>query len=260
MRPALRARAAAAVARAMAERPTETERAGPDSRGIRVETPIWLFAGLVLSALTLTGVCARNWVHGDFSVIHALLVLFLSVNLMVCYLEICLALCRDYVDQRIGYWRDFELETGRSSIVAFLASRVPLSRLLLPITWADLWAIYSQMDRSYADRRSYGYNIDFANGFLVPVPTLILYLAYSVDILPAPVTGIIGVMLYWQLVHGTLVYWIGFFGANLQGGTNRRYLYFVVLGLNSQWVFFGLLGIHVSIQMILNGDYSVFGH
>jgi len=253
-------RVKATIALAMAERPTGTERARPGSCGIRMEVPVWLFAGLVLSALTLTGTCARYWVHGDFDVIHALLILFLSMNLMVCYLEICLALHRDYVDQRIEHWSDFELETGRASIVAFLASTVPISRLFLSITWADLWAIYSQMDRSYADRRSYGYNIDFANGFLVPIPTLILYVSYSIDILPALATGIIGVMLYWQLLHGTLVYWIGFFGANLQDGVNRLHLYVVVLGLNSQWVFFGLLGIYVSIQMILRGDYSVFGH
>ncbi len=224
-----------------------------------MEMPAWLFLGLALSALTLAGICARYLVHGDFDILQALLIKFLSVNLMVCFLEICLALHRDRVEQRIEHWRAFEAETGRLPLAAFLASPAPLSRLFLPITWADAWAVYAQLDRSYADRRSFGYNIDFANGFLVPVPTLALYASYSTGILPALVAGMIGMMLYWQLLYGTLVYWIGFFGANLQDGISRRHLYVVVLGVNSQWVLYGLLGIHVSIQLILKGDYGVLG-
>ena len=65
--------------------------------------------------------------------------------------------------------------------------------------WADVWAAYAQYDGSYADRRTYGYNIDIANGFATPVPTLILYAAFTFDFLPSVVAGIIGAMVFWQL-------------------------------------------------------------
>ena len=47
----------------------------------------------------------------------------------------------------------------------------------------------AQYDGSYADRRTYGFNVDIANGFATPVPTLILYAAYSVDLIPALAAG-----------------------------------------------------------------------
>jgi len=244
----------------MSENRTGTVKVEPDTHPGFPAMPAGLFIGLVLVALTLAGIGFRYRVHGDFDVIHALLILFLSINLVVCYLETCLFLNRDYVEQRIGYWHDFRLETGRTPVIAFFASRFPLSRLLQPSLWADLWATYSQLDRSYADRRSYGHNIDIANGFLMPFPILILYVAYSIAIVPAFVAGVIGVMVYWQLMYGTLVYWIGYFLSDTQDGISRRHLYIFILGMNSQWVLYSLLGLHVSIHMILDKDYSVLGY
>ncbi len=244
----------------MPEHRTETVKAESDTRPGSLAIPAGLFIGLVLVALTLAGIGFRYRIHGDFDVIHALLILFLSMNLVVCYLEICLFLNRDYVERRIGYWRDFQLETGRTPALAFFASRFPLSRLLRPSLWADLWATYSQFDPSYADRRSYGHNIDIANGFLMPIPILVLYAAYSIEIVPAFAAGIIGAVIYWQLMYGALVYWIGYFLSNAQDGISRRDLYIVILGTNSQWVLYSLLGLHASIHMILHQDYRILGY
>ena len=219
-----------------------------------------VFAGLIIAILTAAGIGARYSVRGDFDVIHALLILFFSINLPICHWEVCLFFRRDYVEKRAEYWRERRDETGRTSAVEFLTGRVPLTRILSSAVWADAWATYSQFDGSYADRRTYGYIADIANGFVTPVPTLILFAAFTVDFLPAVVAGIIGTMMFWQLIYGTSAYWVSFFMSNRQSRIGRKDMYIYIWGLNCPWVVFALLGFYVSIRLILDGDYSVLGY
>ena len=132
--------------------------------------------------------------------------------------------------------------------------------MLSPALWADVWATYAQIDGSYADRRTYGYIVDIGNGFLTPVPTLVLYAAFTFDFLPAPTAGIIGVMLFWQLTFGTSLYWVSFFLAKRHTRLSRREICIYIWTLNSPWLLFALLGLHVSIRLIVDGDYSVLGY
>ena len=189
------------------------DRAHPDRDAQRTGAalPAGQVAVLVIAILASAGIGGRYWIRGDLDVIHAIVSLFFSVNLVVCYWEICLFFRRDHIEQRAQYWRDRRRETGRSPVVEFLGARVPLAKLFSSTLWADVWATYAQYDGSYADRRTYGFNVDIANGFATPVPTLILYAAYSVDLMPALVAGIIGAMLFWQLIYMTSVYWVSFF-------------------------------------------------
>ena len=244
----------------MPENRTDRPRPEPGTRRVRLAIPAVLFASLVIAILTLAGIGARYWTRGDFNVIHALLILFLSINLLICYWEVCLFLRRDYIERRTEYWRKRWRETGRNPATEFLAAKIPLTKLLSPTVWADVWATYSQFDGSYADRRTYGYNVDIANGFVTPLPSLILYAAFTFDILPAPVAGIVGVMLFWQWTYVTSVYVVSFFSANRQTLISRRDMYIYIWVMSSPWVIFALLGLYVSIRLIVNGDYSVLGY
>ncbi|MXW92670.1 MAG: hypothetical protein F4114_00590 [Rhodospirillaceae bacterium] len=222
--------------------------------------PAALLAALAIALLTAAGTGARYWFRGDFGAVHALLVLFFSINLWICYWEICLFLRRDYVERRVAYWRGRQRETGRKPVIDFLTSKVPLAKVLSPTVWADVWAAYAEIDESFADRRAHGYNVDIANGFVTPVPILVLYAAYTFGILPAPAAGIIGAMLFWQLWYATLVYWIGFFGAGRQSRIGRKDRYIYIWAPNTPWVLFSLLGLYVSIRLIVDGDYGVLGY
>jgi hypothetical protein len=222
--------------------------------------PAGLFAALVVAALTLLGIGARYSVHGDANPIHALLSLFLSTHLLICYWEVCLFLRRDHVETRARHWREWRERTGRSPAVAFLVAKVPLTRLLSPTVWADVWATYCQYDDSYADRRTFGFNVDIVNGFVTPVPTLILYAAYTLDPLPVLFAGILGVIVFWQVANGALVYWVSFFVARRQRRISRRELYVYIGATNAFWVLGGLLALYVSIRLIVDGDYRVLGY
>ena len=221
--------------------------------------PVGLLSALVIALLALPGIGTRYYIHGDLNLIHSLLSLFFSVNLLICYWEACLFLRRDYIEARTDYWRERRRETGREPIGDFLVTRVALTQVLSPTLWADVWATYSQYDGSYADRRTFGYNVDIANGFVTPVPTLILYAAYTVDFLPALFVGIIGVMLFWQLTYMTSVYIVSFFVAKRHTLISRRELYFYICAFNSPWVLCSLLGLYVSIRLIADGNYTVLG-
>jgi hypothetical protein len=147
--------------------------------------PVRLISALVIAVLACIGIVARYDTYGDLNFIHSVLSLFSSVNLLICYWEVCLYLRRDSIETRPEYWRHRRREPGRKPIGDFLVTRVALTQVLSPTLCPDVWATYSPYDGSYADRRTFGYNVDIANGFVTPVPTLILYAAYTVDFLPA---------------------------------------------------------------------------
>ena len=60
--------------------------------------PVGLFAALVVALLALLGIGIRYYVYGDLNVIHCLLSLFFSINLLICYWEVCQFLRRDHIE------------------------------------------------------------------------------------------------------------------------------------------------------------------
>ena len=244
----------------MPERRAHRSLSGRGAHRPRLTVSAGGFAALVVAILALLGTGARYDAHGDLNVIHSLLSLFLSINLLICYWEVCLFLRRDYVETRSEYWRERRIKTGRTPAREFLATRVPLTQVLSPTLWADVWATYSQYDGSYADRRTFGFNADVANGMVTPVPTLILYAAYTFNLLPAVLAGILGVILFWQWTYLTSVYWVSFFVANRQARITRSEMYTYIWATNSPWVLCALLGLYVSVRLILDGNYSVLGY
>ena len=222
--------------------------------------PAGLLVALIVAILAFFGIGTRYWLHGDLNVIHCLLSLFFSVNLLICYWEICLFFRSDYIETRTEYWRKRRHETGRTPAIEFLTAKFPLTRMLSPTLWADVWATYAQYDDSYADRRTFGFSADIANGFITPIPTLILYAAYTAGSLPALFAGILGIMLFWQWTYVTSVYWVSFFVAKQQSRISRREKYIYIFAINSYWVLCALLGLYVSIRLVLDGNYSVLGY
>ena len=227
-------------------------RAGPTIRVLPL-------AALIVTALTGLGIGVRYSVHAEVGAIHCLLSVFLSLNLLICYWEACLFLHRSYIETRTEYWGQRRLETGRTPALEFFATSVPWTRALSPTLWADVWATYSQYDPSFADRRTFGFNADTANGFFTALPTLLLYAAVTVDFLPALITGMLGLALFWQWTYVTSVYLASFFIAGRHARIGRGEMWGYVLATNAPWVVFPLLGLYVSARLILDGNYGVVG-
>jgi len=238
------------------DRTTPDQHAGTGRSGL----PAGLVAGLIVVFLALLGIGARWHLRGDFNVIHCLLSLFFSLNLLICYWEICLYFRRDRIGTRAEYWRTRGRDTGRTPAVEFLTGRVPLTQAFSPSVWTDAWAAYCMYDDSYADRKTLGFTVDIGNGFVTPLPTIFLYAAFTAGLVPAVVAGIVGAMVSWQWVYVSSLYWVSFFVAGRHKLITRGELNLFVIFPNSIWIAFGVWGMYVSTRLILDGNYGILGY
>lgn len=225
----------------------------------RLTLPAGLLAAFEIALLAALGIGHRVYWHEGVDLTYVVFALFLSTNLVICFWEICLFFRRDYIESRSAYWQQQRLRTGRSPALAFLATKVPLRSAFSPTVWADVWAAYSVYDGSYADRRTYGFNVDVGNGFITAVPTLILYAAFTTEFLSPLAAGILGVMFFWQWTYATSVYLWSFFIAKRHRDISRGEVYGMILGFNAPWIVVPLLGLYVSIRLAVDGSYSVLG-
>ena len=221
--------------------------------------PAGLLAVLAIGLLAVPGLVASYWLQGQLNAFYCLFCLFFSTNLVICYWEMCLFFRRDEIESRVDHWRRWQTDTGRTPAVEFLTARVPLKRILSPTVWADVWATYSMFDSAYADRNTYGFNIDIANGFTTPASTVFLYAAYTSGEVPALATGIVGAMLFWQWTYASTLYLVSFFVGQKQRRVTTREFYVYIFGPNAIWILIPIVGLYVSIRLILDGDYSVLG-
>lgn len=220
---------------------------------VRVLTFIILFLFLSIGI----GLGARFYVFNDLNLIHSVLISFLSLNILICYWEGCLFFRRSLVEERTEYWRQWKDETGGTPHAEFFTSKIPWSHVFSPTIWADVWATYSQFDASFANRKTYGFNVDVGNAFASFAPTLILYVTLTIHFLPAYVVGILGIMMFWQWTYMTSVYWVSFFVAKRHAEISRRDLYLYVFGTNLPWVACPLLGLYAAIRLVVDGNFSV---
>jgi len=214
---------------------------------------------LIVAALALPGIVLRHQAAGGLDPVHTTLCVFLAVNLLICYWEICLFFRRDYIETRTEFWRERQRETGRLAAAEFFFGRASLWRALSPTLWADIWATYAQYDTSFAERKSFGFNADVGNGFVTLIPTLLLYGAFATGFLPAVVAGLVGLAFFWQQTYVTSLYMVSFLIGGRQRLISRRDFWLMVVGSNWPWVAFPVLGIYVSLRLILDGNYAVLG-
>ncbi|MYD43916.1 MAG: hypothetical protein F4W90_08505 [Gammaproteobacteria bacterium] len=215
------------------------------------------FITLVIGILTSVSIGTRFYLFGDVTLVYAVLGVFLSINLLICYWEICLFLQRSYVTSRSEYWHQWHLATGKTPHAAFFLERIPWSKVLSPTTWADVWATYAQYDPAFADRRTFSFNVDVGNGFVTPLPTLALYIAIATESIAPLLIGVIGLMVFWQWTYMTSIYFVSFFVAGRHINLSRRDLWLYVVGFNAPWVLIPLLGLYVSFRLVADGSYSV---
>ncbi|HEY0138088.1 MAG TPA: hypothetical protein VGB85_28575 [Nannocystis sp.] len=197
-------------------------------------------------------------VHGVVSPHQVGIAFFLWLNTIVALWEICLFLRIDLIEaQYAGFRTEYagrELDRPKD----FFAARIPVSKVLSPSTWAELWSSYALFDPSYADRRSFGFYIDIGNGFSTLVPSLLFTYGMTFHVLSPRVLGVIGLLICYQMWYGTVVYFTSYV-------LNKRYVghspisvaLFVGLS-NGMWFTFPIWAMWAALRMIDEGSYAVF--
>lgn len=219
-----------------------------------------LFVVVAVGVQTAAWNAAFYRLHGGLDPAYVVASLFLSINLLICYWEMCLYLRRDYIEQRAGDWVERGKATGRAPAILFLTSGVPLRRIASPTVWADVWAAYSVYDGSYTDRRTYGFNADIANGFFTPIPSMVLLATMTFGFLPATFAGIIGLALSWQWVYLSSLYMLAYYVGEHHVSIRKVDRWLWVWGPNALWILVPLFGLWLSVRLIVDGTYGVVGH
>lgn len=225
-------------------------------KGFSLPTAAIIIAVVVAGTALHVGLHYR--MHGLFNPTQIGLAFFLVINAMVAWWEIALFASQDQIQSE--YDRIREPYRGREvqRVAEVFARRVPVRRALAFDEWTTIWSTYSLFDPGYSDRRSFGYNIDVGNGFTTLIPATLFAFGMTFELMPARVLGIIGVIMFWQMFYGTVVYFFQFFNNGRHRGHSVRDILLFVGVSNLMWFIFPAWGLCTSAELILNGTYGVF--
>lgn len=220
---------------------------------------VWLIVCVFVAFVAGAAIAIRFWTASDVNVAHTLLTLFLAVNVLASYWEICLLLRTDEIEEKRKNWDALRSQSGGVPVLKFLRMSIPFRKIFAPSVWAELWGVYSLYDASYADKKTFGFNCDVANGMVTPLFSMLLLGTFTIPFLPARVAGILGVMLFWQWIYVTSVYIMSFFMVGRHRSISRKEILIYVWGPNLFWIVLPIFGFYVSIRLVLDGSYVVLG-
>lgn len=229
----------------------------PTSSGASIPTAAAI--GLWVLAATTFHVWLHQRTHGVFNPTQIALAFFLVVNAMIAWWEMALYFCQDQIQSEYDSIREPYRGREMKAVAEVFARPIPLHRLLAFSEWTRVWSTYSLFDPGYSDRRSFGYNIDVGNGFTTLVPATLFAFSMTLELIPARILGVIGVIIFWQMLYGTAVYFFQFFNNGRHEGHRVRDVLLFVGVSNLSWLIFPTWGIWASVQLVLDGTYAVFG-
>jgi hypothetical protein len=143
----------------------------------------------------------------------------------------------------------------------YLLMPLPWNRLLDGKLWCRMWSTYALYDTSYQDDTSFGFFIDVGNGWSTIPPGLSMNAAMVVPHLCSPLlVGCIGLASYWQIMYGTILYFLSFvWNRRYQGKKMAEVVGFVGVS-NGIWFFFPVAGMYACVSILDTKDFSVFGY
>ncbi len=196
--------------------------------------------------------------HGVINVHQIALAFFLVLNVLINFWEIGLLVCRDTI--RKEYEATHESYKGRETARAdqLFSRRIPILKPLFFSQWTGIWSTYALFDPGYVQRNSFGFIIDVGNGVTTLVPAALFAFGMTFPMMPARVLGIIGVMMFWQMFYGTILYFFQFFFSRRHVGHSRKNIVLFVGATNGMWFIFPIWGMIVSVWMILQNSYTIF--
>lgn len=226
------------------------------SRGLAIPT-----AAIVALAI-IAGTSLHIWLHyrthGVFNVTQIGLAFFLVINVMIAWWEISLFVCQDQIRAEYDAIREPYRHREMAAVAQVFARAIPIQRIFHLSEWTRIWSTYSLFDPGYSDRRSFGYNIDVGNGFTTLIPATLFAFGMTFELVPPRVLGVIGIIIFWQMFYGTSVYFFQFFNNGRQKGHSVRDVLLFVGVSNVLWFIFPLWGLCSSIELVMDGSYSVF--
>lgn len=223
----------------------------------RLRLPVAVWVALWIAAWTAVALLGNLALHGAVNGLHAALAVFLTINVAICYWEMCLLWRIDRIEERHRRRLAGERRPSGGRRGSFFLAPVPLAELGSRDLWSQVWSEYAIYDPSYADRRSFGFAIDVGNGFSTIVPSLVFFVGMTVPILSPVVLGIVGLLVFWQKFYGTLLYFFTYVFNRRYAGKSAAAVATFVGGVNGIWLVGPALGLFACLRLILDGSFGV---
>lgn len=215
-----------------------------------------IVGAIVLWLIVTTGGALLFLPYNVNAVVVSLL-FFNNLNILIAICEIILGFRIKSIQQ--DYRELKEKYKGKEVAGCFAYLLMPLPNVFDSRPWSQMWATYALYDPSYQNNESFGFFIDFGNG-LSTIPPCLLWnyaMAYP-DALSPVLVGSVGVACYWQVLYGTIIYFLSFlFNQRYKGFSVVEVLGFVGFA-NSLWFFFPIVGVYTSVRILGDGNFSVF--
>lgn len=205
------------------------------------------------------GLYLHHRTHDVWNVVQIALCFFLSINFLISWWEVCLW---QYIDDIKKEWHQLESRYGDDRFQAcldFFLAPITLSEAFALRTWTRVWATYSLYDPSYSSTKSYGFWIDVGNGHSMLLPSVALCLGMTFQSPLSPLAyGVLGVICYYQMFYGCLLYFLSFFANGRHHGKSALEVGLFVGISNGIWIGFPLLGLWASIMVLAHNNWSIF--
>ena len=195
--------------------------------------------------------------HGVLNLTQLVLAVFSAINAWICVCEIALLVHSGTIRRE---YEGFTAKLGVGHLPPiFLFEHASLSQIFSLRYWAVMWSTYSVLDPSYSDTTTFGFCVDIGNGVTTLLPTLLWAAGMTWPILPARLMGAMGIAMYWQELYGTVIYFFQYVFNRRFDRSPRAHVLGIVVPANGIWIACPALGIWASYQLIVSGDFSVFG-
>lgn len=235
--------------------PSATATATPAVGGLLV--PAWLAVIVFLVGATAAHIYMHYATHGVVNVHHVVLAFFLVLNVLINFWELGLFACGDQIHDEYEATKVSYKGREGDRVNEVFAKRIPFFKLLSFRQWTLIWSSYALYDPGYAQRHSFGFNIDVGNGFSTIIPATLFAFGMTYDVVSPQILGIVGVAMFWQMFYGTVVYFFQFFHSGRHHGHSKGSIWLFVGASNGMWFIFPIWGIAVSVWMILNNSMAI---
>jgi len=201
----------------------------------------------------------QNPITGNYLVTS--LLFFNNLNIFIALCEICLGYQITFIQHDYHHLLTTYKGSNREwhAVQKLLTTPLTLSQLFSTLTYAKMWSTYALFDPSYANRESYGFFIDVGNGWSTVAPCVLLNVALVRPEVVDPLwVGCVTIAAYWQMLYGTLIYFLSFV-------VNRRYvgfdpvsIWFFVVVTNGVWIVFPGMAIYAAVCILRDGNMDLF--
>ena len=206
---------------------------------------------------TILSVLIHSLLYG-FNLSQSIIAFFLVINILICIWEICLSIYIDTIKAENNKLLEKYGKNPVEAVTKLLFQDLSVTQIFTLKTWTKIWATYALYDPSYANRESFGFFVDFGNGWVTLIPSIAFLYAMTFDGISARTMGLIGLVKFYQECYGTVMYVLTYI-------YNRRYVNrslvecVLVVGIsNSLWFFFPIFGMILCREMISSDSYNIF--